>query len=426
MRFIPILLILIVFGLDSICAQTHDLNYYQALAHTNAPFVKANEQLQVINDFQNEITIAQFRKPQLNLTADYLFAPYFNNYGKVIAVTTNPDKKAFGYDIGLSNGGLYATQLNASISLFSGGILKSYKTQTQIENQILQNSSKQLLHDLDKRVSDQYGIAYSFQQQKDYIQKIIDIVLDRNKVVEALVLKGLMQQSDYLLLDIEIKQRQYDVQQLNMSIAAAFNELNNICGIRDTVVYELLPPEIVRTLLKDQFNYTQKYELDSSGIFSQEQVYNSKYKPQLAAFGNTGLNSADATNLYHNTGISAGLHLVIPLYDGGQKKIVRKQNRILLENLKLSKEQMSIELENTLASLQSQISFTQLSLDLVNSQISSQEKLLSILKDKILTGQISVIDYLNSLQDYATSVQNKISNQTNLWSLINQYNYINW
>lgn len=425
-KYFSTFILFIFLSLQSAYSQQHDLLFYQTQAHANNPTQKENSNLQLFNNLQNNLTLAQYRKPLVNLTADYLFAPYFNNNGKFIAITTNPDKNAYGYDVGLSNGGLYATQLNASFPLFTGGIIKTYQKQTLIQNQLLQTNNSQLLHDLDKNTSDQYIAIYQLEQQESYQQKLISMLKDRQPIVEALVLKALMQQSDYLLLEIELKQRQYYVQQIKINLASAFNQLNNICGISDTTMYELLPPTILQTQPTEQLNYKLKFELDSTNIIAQQQVFTTKYKPQLAAFGNTGINATDAANIPHNIGVSAGLHLLIPLYDGGQKKTVAQQNKLLLDNLHLYQIQNSITVENNLASLQQQITFTQQSVALINSQLSSQETLLLMLKDKVVTGQISVTDYLIALQNYATSNQNKILSQTNLWLLINQYNYINW
>ena len=415
-----------ILSLQTTFAQQRDLQFYQSQAHCNNPTLKENNNLQLFNNLQNNLTLAQYRKPQVNITADYLFAPFFFNNWQFISITQNPEKNAFGYDVGLSNGGLYATQLNASFPLFTGGIIKTYQKQNQIQNQLLQNSNSQLLHNLDKNISDQYIAVYQLQQQESYQQKLIALVQDRQMIVEALVLKGLMQQSDYLLLEIELNQRQYDVQQLKINLAAAFNLLNNFCGISDTTLFGLTAPTILQSQPSQQFNYKRKFELDSTNISAQQQVFNTKYKPQLAAFGNTGINATNAANIPHNVGVSAGLHLVIPLYDGGQKKTVAQQNRLLLDNLNFYQNQNSITIQSNLSSLQQQMTLTQQSISLINSQLSAQETLLLILKDKVVTGQISVTDYLNALKDYAASNQNIIQAQTNLWLLINQYNYINW
>src|SRR5436190_688514 len=108
MRFAIITSILCsIFFLQPALAQQRDLLYYQTQAHANNPVLKENDNQQLFNNLQNNITLAQFRKPQLNVTADYLFAPFFSNNGHAMSITTTPDNDAYGYDVNLSNGGLY-------------------------------------------------------------------------------------------------------------------------------------------------------------------------------------------------------------------------------------------------------------------------------------------------------------------------------
>ncbi len=421
-----LIFILLLFFFSSTFSQQHDLLFYQSQAHTNDPTLKENSNQQLSNSLQNSLILAQFRKPQVFFTSDYLFAPYFNNNNKLIDITNNPDKSAYGYDVGLTNGGLYSSQLNGTLPLLSGGLIKIYQKQNQVQNKILQNNYNQLLHILDKNIIDQYISAYQIQLQTEYQKKLISLVEERLKVVESLVLKAILQQSDYLLLDIELKQRQYEFEQLRLNLYDAFSLLNNTCGINDTSIYELMPPIILESEQLTQFNYQQKFELDSLNIIAQQQIINTKYRPQLALFGNTGINATETKNMIHNSGISAGIHLAIPIYDGKQNKVVFQQNKILLDNINNYKNQVSISNQNNLNSLKQKIIINKQSIDLINTQLKSQEILLQLLKNKIIDGQISITDYLNSVQDYAIAYHNKIITQSNIWLLINQYNFINW
>lgn len=407
-------------------SQKHDLLFYQTKARENNPVVKEIVSLQQINELQRDLNRAQIQKPQIALTSDYLFAPFFSNNGQVISITTNPASDAYGYDVGLSNGGLYAAQLNASVPLFKRGILNVYNQQTENQKQALQNNNSKLFHELDKSVTDQYISIYQAQQQIRYQQGIISLLEGRKAIIGKLVQNGLLPQNEYLLLDIEIKRVQYDIQQLKINLAGAFNQLNNESGITDTTKFQLSIPLLTQTPTVNQYNYLRKYEIDSVTISIQEQLFNTKYKPQLDAFGNTGISAADAARIPHNVGISAGLHLGIALYDGGQRKTFAQQNKLLQENLNLYRNQNSIFMQNNLASIQEQIDLTQRSIPIIDSQLAAQEILLEIIKDKVVTGQISVTDYLIAVQEYATSNQNKIEAQTNLWFLINQYNGLNW
>ena len=301
---------LILFGfvfVHSALAQTaRTLVFYIEQAHENNPTLKENQFAQQINLLQNGLTQAQLRKPQVNLTSDYLFAPYFNNTGNLISA--NPDSKAFGYDVSQTNGGMYASQLNVSVPLLNTGIVKTLNHQNAVQYQLLQNNNKQLIHDLDKSVCDYYIAAFQLQQQQLYLNKIIVLVNDRKKVVEALIEKALMQQTDYLLLEIEINTRQNELQQQQIALSSAFYQLNNSCGINDTIMYELAAPALNKTLPVKQLQYKEKFKLDSLNIITQQLVSNTKYKAQLNVFGNTGLLSSNAATIPHNVGLSAELH----------------------------------------------------------------------------------------------------------------------
>ena len=159
--FIVVLLVFPNFGF----AQTKDLLFYQTLAAQNNATIKENKNLKQFNLLQKDLQIAQFKKPQISVSADYLLAPYFFNNNQFLSVSQNPEKKSFGYDNAITNGGLYAAQLNANLPLLNGGFLKSYNDLNNIQNQLAQNNIDQTVHDLFKMVSDQYVAVYQLQLQ---------------------------------------------------------------------------------------------------------------------------------------------------------------------------------------------------------------------------------------------------------------------
>jgi lipopolysaccharide export LptBFGC system permease protein LptF len=83
-----------------------NLEYFINRAKENIPSLHENDNLIKIGELQNSIITAQNKAFQVNATSDVLFAPYFNNNGKIIDVTTAPSANAFGYDVGITNGGL--------------------------------------------------------------------------------------------------------------------------------------------------------------------------------------------------------------------------------------------------------------------------------------------------------------------------------
>ncbi len=422
-----LLLLPLFFLLPFFClAQYKNAAYFIGEGLKNNPALTENTNLQQFFNIQQEIIRAQTKKPQVNFTADYIFSPFFFNNGRVISITPNPSPKAFGYDAALSNGGLYAGQLNVAIPIFNNALVKPLYEQNKIQSEISAVSRKQLEQDLKKAILDQYIITYQFKQQTDYLQKIIDQLESRKPFVTALVKQGLLQQNDYLLLDIQQTTSRNDLLQLQFAYTNGIGLLKNLTAIADTAIFELAPPEITLQPSPGMYYYAQKFRLDSLNLAAQQNVFNLKYKTQLSAQGSTGIYSSDIANLPHNAGLNAGVHLVVPIYDGRQRKLNERQNSILLQNLQGYRNSAALLQQNNLRNAKQQIIQWQQTLTLLDQQIQKQELLLDIIKDKVIKGQVSVMDYINALQDYAITQKNKALATTNVLLYTNQYNYYNW
>ena len=420
------LIFLIVIFPALLKAQNKNIAYFLNEGLKNNPTLIENYNLQQFYQIQNEIITAQNKKPQINFTADYLFVPTFFSNGRVISITSNPSPKAIGYDAGLTNGGLYAAQVNMAIPLFNTAIIKPLYEQNKIQGAISANSRKQLEQDLKKNIIDQYIITYQFQQQTNYLQKIIDQLETRKPYVTALVKQGLLQQNDYLLLDIQQTTSGNDLLQLKYAYTNGLALLKNLATIADTTIFNLEAPEINMHPSPEEYYYAQKFRLDSMNLVAQQNVFNTKYKPQISALVSSGINAADISNIPRNVGLSAGFHLGIPIYDGKQKKLNERQNTVLLTNLQVYRNNYFLVQKNNLHNARQQIIQWQQTIGLLEAQIKKQDLLLDIIKDKVIRGQVTVMDYINALQDYALTQKSKALAASNVLLYTNQYNYYNW
>lgn len=407
-------------------AQKKQLDFFISEGLKNNPALLENTNLQQYFKIQNEFIAAQNTKPQVSFTADYLFAPYFFDNGRPISITQNPSSKAFGYDASLSNGGLYAAQLNVSLPLFNTSIVKRLYEQNKIQGDISNYSRKQTEHDLTRAIIDQYIITYQFLQQSSYLQKIIDQLESRKPLVSALVKQGLLQQNDFLLVDIQLTANTNDLKQLQFAYNNGIALLKNLSLISDTTNYILEKPSIEINPDPAEYYYVQKFKLDSLNLVAQQNVFNTKYKPQVSLLGTTGINAADARNIPHNVGISAGVHLGIPISDGHQRKLYQRQNDVLLTNQRIYLDNAALLQQNNLRTARQQMDQWKQTIEMAKEPIEKQELLLDIIKDKVIKGQVSVMDYINALQEYALLQKNKALAETNLLLYINQYNYYNW
>jgi hypothetical protein len=79
-----------------------------------------------------------------------------------------------------------------------------------------------------------------------------------------------------------------------------------------------------------------------------------------------------------------------------------------------------------LESVRKQIDLFTLSNKQIQGLIDKQELLLKLDREKLAGGQLSIIEYVKSLQDYAAAKQSLTAARTQVLLLINQYNYYNW
>ena len=148
-----------------------------------------------------------------------------------------------------------------------------------------------------------------------------------------------------------------------------------------------------------EYFYLRRFKNDSLQLLAEQQVFENRYKPQLSAYVNTGVNAVEVDRIPHNVGLSAGFNLNFPIYDGGQKEIKQLQTESRLQDLQYQKEIDELQKQNTLSSLRTQMASIKTGLELLNEQLKKQEHLLEIYKGKMLQGQASIIDYLKVVEN---------------------------
>ena len=408
-----------------VIAQKKALDFFISSGLRQNTLLLQNTNLQQNFELQRELINAQNKKPQVSFTADYLFAPFFFDNGQPISITSNPSPKAYGYDASITNGGLYAAQLNAAVPLFNAATLKNLYAENKAAADVSTLSRKQTEYDATKAIIDQYIVTYQFQQQEGYLQKIIDRLAERKPLVEALVKKGLLQQNDYLLLDIQLLNAVNDLRQMQFSYNSGLGLLKNLSLISDTSNYVLDKPMLTLNPDPEELYYLQRFKLDSLNLIAQQNVFNNKYRPQVTVTGTTGINAVELARIPHNIGVSAAVHLAIPISDGHQRKLNDRSVAIQLTNQQIDRDNTALLRKNNLRNARQQIEQWQQTIAMDEEPIRKQELLLDIIKEKVVKGQVTVMDYINALQDYAVMQKTRAIAESSLLLYINQYNYYN-
>ncbi|WP_437397659.1 TolC family protein [Flagellimonas lutimaris] len=315
-------LIFLMATMAGVRAQEGTLDFFLEQAKQHAPSLLEVENLQQVGQLQEEIIKAQNNAFQVDATSEIMVAPYFNSNGKFVDVTTNPSVQAIGYDVGITNGGLYSAQVNITKNIFNKAIVDRLVLQNQLANESLALTGEDLTKNMVKNLTDVYIMTYQSQLQRTFTGQLIKDLQTRLKVVEVLVKRGLLSEGDFLLVRSDIETRQLELEQIGINYSNLYAQLYNMAGVPLQVMDSLSEPVIRTETLKDSLLFERRYVNDSLQVMAAQEVFENQYRPQVSLYGNTGLNAVDLNNLQRRVGVSAGLKLTIPIYDGHQKNTI--------------------------------------------------------------------------------------------------------
>lgn len=411
----------------SIQAQ-NNLDYYIHQAKQNSPLIFENTNLNKINDLEIQRIKAQYAKPQIGLTANYLFAPIISDNNNQLKFEANSAGAGnyYGYDLGDTNGGQYQAFINITQPLFNAGKIAAADEQIDIYKQINQNNTKLTEHEIEKVVADQYILCLQDNSQIRSIQEMLELLTEQKAVLQKLVENNIYKLSDCTLLNIEYQNYLSQLKSFEANYISHLLDLNIICGINDTALVQLEKADISLKPGNPNSMFDEKFRLDSLTLVAQQKVFELNYKPQLNLYANTGLNALIISDIPQRFGFSAGFTFTYPLFDGNQKKINKNKTTILKETLAFQKN--NFDKQNLLQ--KTKITDELQSLDqrirIAENQLNEYNYLLEIYKKEILTGELSIINYLSVLKNI-----HQLKSEYNLLlfekqAVINTYNYWNW
>lgn len=368
---------------------------------------------------------AQYESPQWSLTGDYLLAPFFFNNGQVAAITANPDARAIGYDAGVTNGGWYSGQVNVNYPIFTRGISQPLAQQQDLERMSLNVQARQLEAALKRQITADYLNAYLIQQQKDFTGQVKTGLLEQREFVRKLAGRGIMRVTGLELLNLEIQNQDFQLENLSAQFRQALITLRNDAGIADTASARLEAVELSLTDAAERSLFLEPYRLDSLNALNGQAAFEARYFPQVNLFANAGVNAVELNNIYRKVGFSAGLHVSWLFQDGGQRDINAQQNELRQLNARNQTEFSSRQIQNNRLNNGLLLQQNRQNIGLLDTQLAGYRQLLATYKQEFALGQLSVIDYLNVWRDYVGLQHQKILQEIQLLLIINEINYWN-
>jgi outer membrane protein TolC len=408
-------------------AQTSLPQFIEA-AKTNSPLINENKNLVAANQAEAERIRAIYNKAQIGLSANLLFAPIYrmDNGKNRLVLNSDGADQYYGYDLGATNGGQYQGLLTITQPLFNSKRTELLAAQALASSQVNQNNMKLTGHDLEKTVTDQYILCLLDRKQADHQQEVLSLLEQQRFIVKKLVSSSLLKSSDLTLLNIEYEN--------NLGILAAFNadyhrdlmDLKLLSGIKDTSVLKLDTLTLTLRNAATSSPYLEKYRLDSINLVAGQLAFETKYKPQLNAFANTGLNAVYAPTIGNRFGLSAGLSFTWSLMDGQQKQLARRKTSALLQSVSFYKENFQNQNAVRKSKILSELRSYDDRMKHAQKQLTEYQSLISGYRKQIIQAQLSVIDFINVLKNRSSVQRDYFLLESNRLLLINAYNYWNW
>lgn len=401
-----------------------NLDYFiNNVIKNDASLNELKNQLQ-INKLQKDLDYAQSSGFQIYLTGNYLFAPYFNNGGRII--NTSPDPNAIGYDVGITNGGFYSAQVNVDKNIFNGAFVDALSSQRMIFEEATNNNISLMKRELIKQITDQYLQTYlSFKLYKKS-DELTSYLKEQMKILGKLVESGSANQSEFLLLSIESENQKIAANDYYSQYKTNLLALNSLCGIKDTNVVIIDSVSLKINKVVNGSTLFKKFELDSLSIQNQQQIFETKYQPQISLFFNTGLNAIELNNIQRKFGMSTGINFSLPIFDGNQRSITQQQNQISTETLKSYKTNFATQLSNQRNSVIMRLENLKNTINNFSKQIESYKIIIKMSERELQQGQLSMIEYLTILKNYIELQKNNITTDINYQIEVNNYNYWNY
>ena len=406
------IIILSLFSNIPVISQTTNLNYYIERATKINQTISENQKLLTTYNTRKELINSSLGKPKIFSTVNYLFAPTFGEYG---------------YDSSITNGGLYSALVNLELPLFTGATSRAKMEEIINDRNSYKNNIIVAQHEINKGVTEQYIKAYQDYEQISTADETLRILDLQREVINAMINRGIGRLSDLKLLDVEYQTQIINKSQLENTFEKDLMDLNLMSGIPDTSIVMLEKPDIKLSVDKNYKSYfLQSYLLDSLRLVTEKNINESNYNPQISFFVNGGLNAVSYSEIWKKVGLSTGINMTFSIYDGNQKDMnnylidIRGQN--IFSQKKYFLNQNEIRKKNILKEL----SKLQELLTQQEKQLDNYQSLLGIYREQFLSGEVSLMDYINVLKNYVTFKNDLIVNRNQQLSIINEYNYWNW
>ncbi len=412
MSFKKILLVLLSTSIFQFSwSQNKDLDFYLDQAMVNSPLLKDYRNQVLSNQLDSQRIRASY-KPQVNGSS-------VNNYA--------PTVNGFGYDFAVTNGAQVTAQVGVNMQIISKENLNNQLSAISLRNEAVENSARISEQELKRTITGQYILAYSDLQQLQFTGDVIGLLKKEEVILKQLTEKNVYRQTEYLTFLVALRQQQLIYRQVNLQFRNNYAQLNYLCGISDTANAYLQDPGIQLSSLSEPSVsvFFHQYQIDSLVLLNSRNQISFAYKPRLSVFADGGYLSSMNYRPYKNFGVSTGFSVILPIYDGRQRRLQYNKLTIAEQTRSNYKDFFKKQYDQQLNQLRQQLNGT---MDLqkdISQQVTYSESLINVNARLLETGDVRIADYIIALNSYLNAKYLLTQNNIIRLQIINQINYWN-
>lgn len=349
--------------------------------------------------------------PQVNFNTWLMYAPVINGYG---------------YSDPITNGQNLSSTINVSQIIFNKKTIEANYSRFGIQNKSLANTINLTKNDLKKAITAQYLTACSAYNEIVINKELLNAGKEEDDILKRLVDQGLYKQTDYLTFLIAFQALTLQISGMEIQYSKELSALKILCGLKDTVTYRLVFPDLKGTSIVTPANSPLflRFKIDSLNIKNELLLIDRHYKPEIKWFSDAGLVNNEPRFIYQNFGISLGLSLALPVYDGNQRKLNILKVKTSEETRKSYEDFYKVQYNQQLQQLTGELDKTRQLIPMLKKQLDLSRELIKQEKLLLNHGGISITDYLIAVKN-VISVQHDL-NQSEIKTLqiINEINYL--
>jgi outer membrane protein TolC len=387
------------------------LDFYLGRALQNSPLLKDYQNQVLMGQIDSQLIHASYQ-PQVNGNSTNLYAPLIHGYG---------------YDQAISNGGDFTTVVAVTKTLVGQRHLDAQYQTIRLQNQGVSNTARISEQDLKRNVTAQYITTYGDLQQLGFNQEIYTLLEKESTLLKDLTEKNVYRQTDYLAFLVTLKQEALLLRQLEIQFRNDHGTLNYLCGIIDTAATVLTAPAIELQSLPDISSsiFFRQFHLDSLKLRNNRSLIDFSYRPKANLYADGGWSSSLMYEPYKNFGVSFGITLSVPIYDGHQRKMQYSKLDIAERTRAGYREFFTSQYSQQLAQLSQQLKATEELIGQINDQVRYSQTLIEVNGRLLGTGDAKIADYILALSNYLNAKNLLTQNNITRLQIINQINYWN-